>query len=216
MLKYKSLLILTGICLLLTGCAEKSESETQNVQSTVQNESVYSSEQNQNVESIQQNIPEIVTEENTVPDIPAVPSSPEELIGIWKNPESNHAYWFQEDQHYITMICMGTFPEDIPIEMTETSLTLTLDGEPVSLTQTGTHVFDTLDGLYTAENKAYQILIIGNIVYIYNNLNLIYEYNGEMLKLSDSEQTCYLSGDTARIGDQIFIRTHDFDNFLLN
>ncbi|MBR1527754.1 MAG: hypothetical protein IJ642_00460 [Oscillospiraceae bacterium] len=208
-MKYRLILALTGVCLLLTGCAEKNAetAETQNLQSTAQNE---------NVESIQQNIPEIVTEENTVPEIPAVPSSPEAIIGIWKNPQSNHAYWFQENNSYVTMICMGTFPEDIPIEMTETSLTLTLDGEPVSLTQTGTHVFDTLDGLYNAEGKAYQVLIMGNIVYIYNNLNLIYEYNGELLKLTDSEINCYISGDTAQIGDQTFIRTHDFDDFLLN
>jgi len=213
-MKYQILFAVAGVCLLLTACAEKT-TEIPEAATELQTASPVITEIQSDLPATEQNIPTVTetpaTEEMTVP---AVPSSPEELIGIWQNPETKHVYWFQENGLYVTMLYMGTFPEDIPIEMSETSVTLTLDGEPVTLTQTGTHVFDTLDGLYNADGKAYQVLILGNMVYIYNNLNTAYEYNGEMLKLADGENPCFVSGDTAQITGQTFVRTHDLDAFL--
>ncbi len=213
-MKYQILFAVAGVCLLLTACAEKT-TEIPEAATELQTASPVITEIQSDLPATEQNIQTVTetpaTEEMTVP---AVPSSPEELIGIWQNPETKHVYWFQENGLYVTMLYMGTFPEDIPIEMSETSVTLTLDGEPVTLTQTGTHVFDTLDGLYNADGKAYQVLILGNMVYIYNNLNTAYEYNGEMLKLADGENPCFVSGDTAQITGQTFVRTHDLDAFL--
>ena len=216
-MKKQVLFALTGICLLLTACAEKTPAESAEPQTNpiiTETSADIAAVTEQNM----QNLTEIpATEEmllTEAPAVPAEPSSPDALIGVWQNPDSKHVYWFQENGLYITMLYMGTFPEQIPIEMTETTVILTLEGEPVTLTQTGTHVFDTLDGLYNAEGKAYQILILGNMVYIYNNLNTAYSYNGEMLKMTDTESPCYISGDTAQIAGQTFIRTHDLDAFL--
>ena len=215
-MKYQILFAVAGVCLLLTACAEKT-TEIPEAATELQTASPVITEIQSDLPATEQNIQTVTetpaTEEMTVP---AVPSSPEELIGIWQNPETKHVYWFQENGLYVTMLYMGTFPEDIGIEMTETEIKLTISGEVQQLTQAGTHVFDTLDGLYNVAGQNYQILIVGNAVYTYTDTGATYQYNGEALSLQDVQIPCIIDGDTMQYEHTTFSRTHELDDFLLS
>ncbi|MBE6876904.1 MAG: hypothetical protein E7496_09350 [Ruminococcus sp.] len=208
------LFTLAGCALFLTAC-----------QQTVQNSAPESMIETIAEPSAEENVSETlpVTETVAVPEtetfpeaVPAEPSNPADIIGIWK---SDTGYrWFQENGGYVVMMYQGTFPDDIPIEVNETSVVLTIDGTPLTLTQTGTHVFDTIDGLYNAEGQNYQVFITGNLVYFYYDTGAFYQYDGEKLLLppGDSTVVCTVSGDTAQISGETFTRTHELDDFLLN
>ncbi|MBR1555187.1 MAG: hypothetical protein IJ644_07335 [Oscillospiraceae bacterium] len=210
------MLTLAGCALLLTACNQ-----------TVQNSAPESIAEPITELSAEETVPETlpVTEEITIPEtetvpevIPTEPSNPADIIGIWKG-ETGYR-WFQENGGYVTMTYQGAFPDDIPIEVNETSIVLTIDGNPLTLTQTGTHVFDTIDGLYNAEGQEYQIFITGNLVYRYyshDDANA-YQYDGQnlMLPWSENAMNCFVSGDTLEIEGQIFTRTHELDDFLLS
>ncbi len=206
-MKRKFVLFLAGACLFLTACAKKSaESSSELITEPVTE-----------IQAVTE--AETLPESETVPGtLPAESSNPEKIVGIWKG-ETDYR-WFREDGSYVTMNYQGTFPEEIPIEVNENSVTLTLDGQPVVLTQTGTHVFDTLDGLYHDAGQEYQIFITGNMVYRYfaHDYPNAYEYDGQnlMLPWSENAMNCFVSGDTLEIEGEIFTRTHDLDDFLLN
>ncbi|MBR0484181.1 MAG: hypothetical protein IJJ69_05280 [Oscillospiraceae bacterium] len=206
--------LLAGYALFLTACTQKpEESAPESITETIAETSAE--------ETVPETLP--VTEAVAVPvtetmpeSIPAELSSPADIIGIWKS-ETGYR-WFQENGGYVVMMYQGTFPDDIPIEVNETSVQLTIDGTPLTLTQTGTHVFDTIDGLYYAEGQNYQVFIIGNQVYFYYDTGAFYQYDGEKLLLppGDAGLTCSVSGDTAQIAGETFTRTHELDDFLLN
>ena len=203
---------LAGCALLLTACNQKAEeSAPESIAETIAEASAE--------ETVPETLP--VTEADAVPEtesIPAEPSSPADIIGIWKS--ENGYRWFQENGGYITMTYQGAFPDDIPIEVNETSVVLTIDGTQHTLTQTGTHVFDTIDGLYNDAGQEYQIFITGNLVYRYyshDDANA-YQYDGQTLMLpwSENAMNCFVSGDTLEIEGETFTRTHELDDFLLN
>ncbi len=204
MKKYLTIM-LAGLCLLTTACASKEISNT--VSETAEIMTQISTE----TASVPETEPatEALTE-----TVPLEASSPEAIQGIWKN--GNGYQWFQENGSYLVMNYVGTFPEEVGIEMTETDMKLTISGEVQQLTQAGTHVFDTLDGLYDVAGQNYQILIVGNAVYTYTNTGMTYSYNGEMLMLQDTQSPCTVNGDTMQFDGNTFSRTHELDDFLLS
>lgn len=158
-----------------------------------------------------------VTEAPAVPEtetetVPVVSSSPEAILGIWKN-DSGYL-WFRPDGSYAMMNRLGVFPDEIGIEVTDTSLTLNVSGEILSLTQAGTHVFDTLDGLYDTAGQSYQVLIVGNTAFTYTDTGLTYSYNGETLMLQDVQTPCQISGDTMQYQGTAMTKTNELDDFL--
>lgn len=200
MKKYLTIMF-AGLCLLMTACSSKEidsiSQETAEPATQIMAETV--------------SIPET---EAVTQAVPVEASSPEAIQGIWKN--ENGYQWFQEDGGYLVMNYVGTFPEDIGIEMTETEIKLTISGEVQQLTQAGTHVFDTLDGLYNVAGQNYQILIVGNAVYTYTDTGATYQYNGEALSLQDVQIPCIIDGDTMQYEHTTFSRTHELDDFLLS
>ena len=200
MKKYLTIMF-AGLCLLMTACSSKEidsiSQETAEPATQIMAETV--------------SIPET---EAVTQAVPVEASSPEAIQGIWKN--ENGYQWFQEDGGYLVMNYVGTFPEDIGIEMTETEIKLTISGEVQQLTQAGTHVFDTLDGLYNVAGQNYQILIVGNAVYTFTNTGMTYSYNGEMLMIQDTQSPCTVTGDSMQFDGNTFSRTHELDDFLLN
>ncbi len=213
-MKYQLILSMTAVCMMLTGCAHQNTESLVSVPETSATVAETQPVTEMQAVTEMQNIPET---QNLPETLPAEPSSPDAVTGIWKNQDSGDYLWFRDDNSYIVLNYAGIFPDDIAIERTEDTLTLTIGGNLHTLTPVGAHWFDTIDGLYDVAEQNYQIFIAGNMVFLYTDAGISYQYNGELLTVTGQEAaSCIISGDTMQYLQQTFIRNHDLDDFLLH
>jgi len=216
-MKLKISFVCAALCLLFTACSggEASSSAQEDTTPAVTQSASEPQEQTESKEVAE-----------TVPSL-------KEIVGIWKGDVGDGYLWFQEDLNYIIMDTVGKFPDDILVEQDGENVALkSTDGQnTINLTPAGTHVFDALDGLYDAEDRDYQFLIVGDMVYTFKNTGMKYHFDGSTLTLTNGisfyHVPCKLDGDSVQIlysqtqafadsNDLYLERTHELDDILVN